>query len=242
MLDPAAGLTYRMKVTIPPIRETNAMHDPATIHLYHGARGRGQRGQFWSALTGRPRRLLALAEVETSRTGPAHDCARIRTVPISQIQGSQGRSHDFDRDFNPLQDHNRERWLSVAKARRRGKTLPAVTLIQIGDVYFVADGHHRISVARALGQQHIEAKVTVWKVTGPLPRQEQKRDTVYHPILMEAFDKVLQEAGKGRLAQVAKASQSKRHEHLPLSVGEFLISFGLWLKTRLALGSAALLS
>jgi hypothetical protein len=42
-------------------------------------------------------------------------------------------------------------------------------LVQVGDVYFVCDGHHRISVARAMGQQDIEAKVMVWQVTGPLP-------------------------------------------------------------------------
>ncbi len=219
------------------------MYDPATINLYQGTRGRGQRGQFWSALTGRPRRLLALAEVETSRAGPDCNWTGKRTVPISQIQGSQGRSHDFDRDFNPLQDHNRERWLSVATARRRGKTLPAVTLIQIGDVYFVGDGHHRISVARALGQQHVEAEVTVWNVTGPLPWQEPKKgSTMYRPILMEAFAKIMQEAGKGRLAQVAKARQPKRRQHLPLSIGEFFISTGLWLRTRFALGSASLFS
>jgi hypothetical protein len=48
-------------------------------------------------------------------------------------------------------------------------TLPAVDLIQIGDVYFVRDGHHRISVGRAMGQEIIDAEVTVWEVAGPLP-------------------------------------------------------------------------
>lgn len=157
------------------------MSYPATENLYSRTRNRGQWGQLWSALTGRQRHLLALAEVETGRTGPAYGCAGIRTVPISQIQGSRGRSRDFDRDFNPIQDHTKIRWLNVAEARRRGKTLPAVQLIQVGDVYFVQDGHHRISVARALGQQHIEAEVTVWKVTGPLPWQKRtKRSTMYH--------------------------------------------------------------
>ena len=42
-------------------------------------------------------------------------------------------------------------------------------LVQVGDVYFVCDGHHRISVARALGQLAIEAEVTVWQVAGPSP-------------------------------------------------------------------------
>jgi hypothetical protein len=61
------------------------------------------------------------------------------------------------------------RWLRVAAARDQGKVLPPVVLVQVGDVYFVRDGHHRISVARALGQLDIEAEVTVWHLSGPLP-------------------------------------------------------------------------
>jgi hypothetical protein len=44
-----------------------------------------------------------------------------------------------------------------------------VVLVRVGDIYFVRDGHHRISVARAMGQQDIDAKVTIWQVPGPLP-------------------------------------------------------------------------
>jgi hypothetical protein len=90
-------------------------------------------------------------------------------VPISQIGGSEGRVGDFDRDFNPLKDYTRRRWLGIAAARERGKVLPPVSLVQVGDVYFVKDGHHRISVARAVGQDAIEARVTAWQVEGPLP-------------------------------------------------------------------------
>jgi hypothetical protein len=90
-------------------------------------------------------------------------------VPIEQIRGSEGRSNDFDRDFHPLQEHCMSRWLRVAKARDQDKVLPPVVLVQVGDVYFVRDGHHRISVASALGQLDIEAEVTVWQVAGPLP-------------------------------------------------------------------------
>ncbi len=138
--------------------------------LYVRARDRGQRGGFWAMLKGRSRCLLTLEEVvkgvDASCDGQAHRCHGIRTVPIGQICGSESRSSDFDRDFNPLQDHNKGRWLSVAAARRRGKALPPVDLIQVGDAYFVRDGHHRVSVARALGQQDIEAQVIVWPVTG----------------------------------------------------------------------------
>jgi len=93
-------------------------------------------------------------------------------VAIAQICGSEGRAADFDRDFNPLQDHTRDRWLGIAEAYQRGRYLPPVALIQVGDHYFVRDGHHRISVARALGQQAIEATVEVWQVDQPLPWEQ----------------------------------------------------------------------
>jgi hypothetical protein len=155
------------------------MLSQATDTLYSRAREQGRRGQVWSTLTGHSRRLLALGEIEANCT--VHTCryAGTRTVPISQICGSDGRSDDFDCDFNPLQDHNKRRWLSVAAARRRGKALPPIKLVQVGDIYFVLDGHHRISVARALGQQDIEAKVIVWQVTEPLPWE---RSTAAHSL------------------------------------------------------------
>jgi hypothetical protein len=82
---------------------------------------------------------------------------------------SVSRTSAIDRDFNPLQDHHRGRWPRVAAARDQDKVLPPVVLVQVGKVYFVRDGHHRISVARALGQLDIEAEVTIWQVSGPLP-------------------------------------------------------------------------
>jgi hypothetical protein len=147
-------------------------HDPqagAADSLYTRARKRGQRGQLWASLTGRSRGLLALEEVRAACSVHAQRDGGVRTVPISQIRGSENRSTDFDHDFNPLRDHNRGRWLGIAAARERGRALPPVALIQVGDLYFVRDGHHRISVARALGQQAIEARVVVWQVSGPLP-------------------------------------------------------------------------
>lgn len=135
----------------------------AARQLYQRASLQGWFGQIWAALTRQPRRLLNLAETEAN--GPAGNCYSLgaQTVPIRQIRGSQGRCADFDRNFCPLQAHTRSRWLRVAAARRLGVALPLVELVQVGDVYFVRDGHHRISVARALGQTEIEAEVRVWK-------------------------------------------------------------------------------
>ncbi len=143
--------------------------------LYSRARDRAQRAMLWSALTGRPRCLLSLEEVRKGSLVSTIEQSRVdaqtRLVPIAQIVGSDGRCSDFDRDFHPLNDHNRGRWLRIAAARRRGTPLPPVDLVQVGDLFFVQDGHHRISVARALGQIEVEARVTVWQVMGP-PRWE----------------------------------------------------------------------
>ena len=137
--------------------------------LYALARKRARQGQFWSSFTGRSRALLSLNQMKTVCTVEAECDGGIRAVPISQIRGSQGRSRYFDRDFNPLYDEARGRWLSIARARQQGKHLPPVVLVQVRESYFVLDGHHRISVARALGQIDIEARVTVWQVAGSVP-------------------------------------------------------------------------
>ena len=153
------------------------MLNQATDVLYTRALDRGQWNMLWSVLTGRSRHLLALHEVNAACTVHTHRDAGKRIVPISQIRGSESRCADFDRDFNPLQEHNRGRWLHIARTRKRGKALPPVELVQIGRIYFVQDGHHRISVARALGQRTIEAQVVVWQVSGPLPWETERRAT-----------------------------------------------------------------
>ena len=93
----------------------------------------------------------------------------MRSIAVNQILGSEGRCHDFDVGFRPLRSHNKERWVRIAAARLMRTPLPPVTLMQVGDRYFVLDGHHRISVARALGQTEVDAEVTVCVFAGPLP-------------------------------------------------------------------------
>jgi hypothetical protein len=132
--------------------------------LYHAARGRAWLGKLCSALTGRSRRLFHLSAIQVAgRVGGSH-FAGTQTVPIDHIRGSEGRCGEFDVSFWPLQTRTKGRWLSIALAHYMGVSLPAVELIRVGEIYFVRDGHHRISVANAVGQTHIDAKVTVWKV------------------------------------------------------------------------------
>lgn len=89
-------------------------------------------------------------------------------VPLNKIVGSVGRYKDFTRTFLPRKGVNAERWTRVDAAMNSLEGVPPVDLFKIGDVYFVRDGNHRLSVARANGSDAIEARVTVVETDVPL--------------------------------------------------------------------------
>jgi hypothetical protein len=84
----------------------------------------------------------------------------LQVVPISTIVGTIDRGRDFDRHFRPTSGRVRGRWERIAAAMRRGEPMPPVDLLRIGEIHFVRDGHHRVSVACALGREEIDAYVT----------------------------------------------------------------------------------
>jgi hypothetical protein len=88
-----------------------------------------------------------------------HDMG-MQTIPLDKIVGSVGRYRDFDRAFLPIQRQTSDRWISISRARYEDKELPAIDVYKIGDVYFVRDGNHRVSVAREREQLYIDAYVT----------------------------------------------------------------------------------
>ena len=81
-------------------------------------------------------------------------------VQLDAIVGTVDRERDFDRSFRPTSGRVRSRWENIAAATRRGEPMPPVDLVRIGEIYFVRDGHHRVSVSRALGHRDIDARVT----------------------------------------------------------------------------------
>jgi hypothetical protein len=128
------------------------------LSLFGQAYVAGKVVSLMARLTGRSSRLHKLAG---NSFGNGRQAPGVRTIDLNRIRGSEGRSEDFDSAFRPRQLHTRDRWLSVAAARILNIPLPPVDLIEVGDSYYVRDGNHRISVARALGQASIEATVTV---------------------------------------------------------------------------------
>lgn len=138
----------------------------SALNNYRAALVRATVAKIWGAITGRENGLLDLTEVEKQIQVRNRYHAGISAVAVHKIVGSLGRCSDFDAGFNPLNETTRDRWLSVARARLQGIPLPPVELIQVGQCYFVRDGHHRISVARSFGEQAIDAEVTVWEAAG----------------------------------------------------------------------------
>jgi hypothetical protein len=139
------------------------------------------RGRAWRLLN-RLRRvdsqLLDLGCTAEEKEVKSRYYGGLETVTIDEIKGSEGRTEDFDRAFFPLHERNRQRWVNIARQRLGGAGLPPVELVHMEDAYFVRDGHHRISVARALGEKFIDAEVIHWDQHKP---SEAKRISVYTP-------------------------------------------------------------
>ena len=112
-----------------------------------------------SIVSGQPRELLSYEEVRKTLHigGPIY--RGVEDVPVKDIVGSLNRYHDFDRAFLPARGTIAPRWENIDLAFYRNIGLPPVLLYKVGRVYFVVDGHHRVSVAREQGLESIEAEV-----------------------------------------------------------------------------------
>jgi hypothetical protein len=113
-----------------------------------------------NSLSPQNQELLSLNEVREVLRPRGERYKGMRTVPVDRIVGSEGRYRDFNKGFLPRREALRGRWTSIDKAHLRQVNLPAIRLYEIGGVYFVRDGNHRVSVARAQGVAFIDAEVT----------------------------------------------------------------------------------
>jgi hypothetical protein len=136
------------------------LHDAQGDMDYDHAR----RLAFWNAVlafvTGRTNRLLSW-EAVSGKLGVRERIYRgLQSVPLAKIVGSVGRFQDFDRAFMPTTKGLAARWRSIAQAHYDDVSLPPIKLYRVGDVFFVLDGNHRVSVAKEQGIRFIDAEVT----------------------------------------------------------------------------------
>jgi hypothetical protein len=137
---------------------------------------RAQMGDLLGLVTGHNTNLVSFEEVAKKLKARQQVELGTQMVPLDKIVGSVGRYRDFTRTFLPRASANPERWIRLDAAVNALETVPPIELFQIGDVYFVRDGNHRVSVARANGVTHIEARVTAVKTPIPLTVDDFERD------------------------------------------------------------------
>jgi hypothetical protein len=100
----------------------------------------------------------------------------LQQIPLDLIVGSLGRATEFDRGFLPRREALRERWRRIEQLAEGSEGFPPVELYKVGEVYFVVDGHHRVSVARSLAAPTIEARVQEFSTRVPLSPGDSPRD------------------------------------------------------------------
>ena len=162
-----------------------------SIQHFQEARFKAMLTRLIDTLHQRPSQMLSLDDIRSRLNVRGQRSLGNQIVPLDQIIGSEGRYADFDRRFLPRSDTLRDRWVNIDRAMVNDVTLPPVDLYKIGDVYFVRDGNHRVSVARQLGQVDIDAYVTELQVDVPITREISLRDL----ILKEEYSDFLEWTG-----------------------------------------------
>jgi hypothetical protein len=133
------------------------------------ARRRRAYARFARVVRGRESRDLLPLDEATRRLRPfARRYVGLRAIPVAQIVGTDSRGSDFDRDFQPRRSGLRDRWQRVERTFPDA-AFPPIVAYQLGDAYFLIDGHHRVAIARQLGMESIDAEVTELKARWHLP-------------------------------------------------------------------------
>lgn len=154
----------------------STQHEALAREHYRQNVQRAQMADLLGLITGRNTDLVSFEDVAKRLRARQQVEMGTQMVPLDKIVGSVGRYRDFTRTFLPRASANPERWIRLDAAVNALESVPPIELFKIGDVYFVRDGNHRVSVARANGVTHIEARVTELKTQIPLTVDDFERD------------------------------------------------------------------
>ncbi len=115
-------------------------------------------GDLLSVLRGVPNELLPFEWVQHLAPHGEHHLG-LHSIAVDAVIGSVDRYREFSRHFLPKEDHLDERWMGIRAAQLGGRELPPIQVYKVGELYFVKDGNHRVSVARKSGQKYIDAHI-----------------------------------------------------------------------------------
>ena len=159
-----------------PYMDLNEQVDADFTHARRRARLRALVARIRQEHTSN--RLLSFDDVRREHAANNRLHRGTRVVGVEEIVGSVGRWRDFDRSFLPARASVGQRWKRIDRAFQRGEELPPVVLYEIGDAYFVVDGHHRVSVASYHDVPTVEASVAEFHpklLAGPAPATAKSR-------------------------------------------------------------------
>lgn len=147
---------------------------------FRRARSKARMQHLWAAVTGESLDLLRFDEITQKMHTVGLSSKGIKEIPVDAIVGSVNRYQDFDRNFLPLHDNDEERWANVKAVMTTPGSmgLPPIGVYKIGEVYFVMDGNHRVSIAKQMGIDHIEAYVTEIKTRVPISPEDSPDDII----------------------------------------------------------------
>lgn len=158
--------------------ETSGASVAAAVADFRRLRRQADMERLLAMASGNSADLLNFEDVRRKLRATAVSDRQLREIPLDSIVGSVGRYLDFSRSFLPRNDSDAERWARVMVATNDLAGLPPIEVYQIGDVYFVVDGNHRVSVARQNGARTIQAYVIPYRSRVPLTPDARPRDLV----------------------------------------------------------------
>jgi nucleotide-binding universal stress UspA family protein len=173
------GASTTMNPNDPKLSERmRSLNYSSAIDDYHRARQQAHLKEILSRFTGEPSRLLSFDEVRHSLKAQNSSELGLMEIPIDSIIGSVNRYSDFTRDFLPKENIKPERWARVDMALTDQAGVPPIEVYKIGEIYFVKDGNHRVSVARQIGAKTIQAYVTEVQSAVPLTLDTRSEDLI----------------------------------------------------------------
>jgi hypothetical protein len=159
------------------------------MNRFQGARMRAFWEEAFALLRGRSVRLMSFDEIRTRLHLSDESYKGLRNIELDKIVGSVGRYRDFTSNFMPRRGKMQERWSRIYAQANSMQGLPPIEVYKVGDVYFVRDGNHRVSVAHQLNMKTIEAHVTELRspicLKPGISREELDEATAYAQFLSE---------------------------------------------------------
>jgi hypothetical protein len=176
-------------------------------------------GAFFSEVAAllrrRPNLLISFRDVQSQFPIEGQVYRGFQTVPVAAVRGSVDRYEDFSRNFLPRQSHTRDRWESVDRANLAGIDLPPIEVYKVGEIYFVKDGNHRVSVARQQGMKFIDALIVEVQTPVPLARDADRLELLrmaeYGQFLRATNLQQLRPGTKIRLTELGGYEQLLEH-------------------------------